>query len=323
MRRLSQLVQPLLQWAKRRALHVADSAASPEAASVTRNSRSNFYYAFLFMPKARRRAIYNVYAYCRLIDDIVDGPQSVAEKERALLTWRRELDQAFFDGYPDHPIAKGLQEAHTRFGLRHEDALAVLIGCEMDLHTTRYETWEDLDEYCYHVASAVGLLCIALFGCTEPRSRDYAIHLGRALQLTNILRDIGEDAARGRIYLPQEELEAHGLTDDDILSGTTNHATAALLQVVAQRARSEYTEAQAALTRADRRALLPAEIMSSIYFALLSEVESRGFSALLPGERISLPKKKKITVALSALGQNLLLGLVPDRLSALFRPAAA
>lgn len=322
MRRLSLLVEPMWAWAKRQALQAADSAASPEAARVTRGSRSNFYYAFLFMPRERRRAIYNVYAYCRLIDDVVDGPESVADKERALRDWRRELDQAFFEGHPDHPIAKGLQEAHLRFGLRYEDALAVLQGCEMDLHKTRYDTWEELEEYCYHVASAVGLLCIALFGCTEQKSRDYAVHLGLALQLTNILRDIGEDAARDRVYLPQEELEAHGLTDADILAGTPSRAASALVATVAARARAEYQKAQAALTRADRRALLPAEIMGNIYLALLDEVQGQGLAVLRPGERISLPKKKKVTVALGAVGQTLLTLLVPVRVSALFRQAA-
>lgn len=319
MRRITMLIEPVWAWAKRRALQVADSAASPEAASVTRGSRSNFYYAFLFMPKARRRAIYNVYAYCRLIDDIVDGAESVENKERALRDWRRELDQAFFDGHPDHPIAKGMQEAAERFGLRHEDALAVIDGCEMDLHKRRYETWEELEDYCYHVASAVGLLCIALFGCTEQRSRDYAVHLGLALQLTNILRDIGEDAERDRIYLPQEALAAHGLTDAELLAGTPSRGAAALVAEVAARARSEYQKAQAALTRADRRALLPAEIMSSIYLALLDEVEGQGLAVLRPGARIALPKKKKVSVAIGAVGQTLLSLLVPVRVSELFR----
>jgi phytoene synthase len=321
MRRSSSPAALLLHWVKERARTAAESAVDPEAAHVTRNSRSNFYYAFLFLPKQRRRAIYNVYAYCRLIDDIVDGPESVAQKERALEEWRRELDQAFFEGSPDHPIARGLQEAHQRFGLRYEDALAVLQGCELDLHKSRYETWDELEEYCYLVASAVGLLCIALFGCTEERSREYAVHLGQALQLTNILRDIGEDAARDRIYVPQEALEAHGLTDEDLLSGQSSPGAAALLREIAARARAEYAQAQAALPRADRRVLVPAEIMGSIYFALLKEVERQGLAVLRPGRRIALPKEKKVAVALSAVGQTLLPLLVPDRFSELFRPA--
>jgi phytoene synthase len=323
MSRLSSRVKPVWSWVTRRAGRAAQPDPNAEAASVTRSSGSNFYYAFLFMPKERRRAIYNVYAYCRLIDDIVDGPQSVSDKQRALTGWRRELDQAFFEGHPDHPIARGLQDAHVRFGLRHEDALAVLDGCEMDLHKSRYETWEELEEYCYHVASAVGLLCIALFGCTQERSRQYAVHLGLALQLTNILRDVAEDAARDRIYLPLEELSAHGLLPADILAGVASPAVAELLRSVAQRARSHYQQAQAELPRADRRALLPAEIMGSIYFALLKEVEKQGLAVMRPGPRIALPRERKVALALSAVSQTLLPLLVPSRVSELLQKARA
>jgi phytoene synthase len=323
MRRIASATVPVAQWVQDRTRDAAESAADWQAASVTRNSRSNFYYAFLFLPKERRRAIYAVYAYCRLIDDIVDGPETVEHKEEALLGWERELDQAFFDGHPDHPIARGLQEAHQRFGLRHEDALAVLQGCQMDLHKSRYDTWEELEEYCYHVASAVGLLCIALFGCTQEQSRDYAVHLGQALQLTNILRDIGEDAARDRVYVPQEALEVYGLTDDDLIAGRGSEAAAELLRTVAVRARAEYKKAQDALPRADRRVLVPAEIMGGIYFALLQEVEKHGLAVLRPGNRIALPKEKKVAVALGAVGQTLLPLLVPRRVSELFQRAVA
>ncbi len=321
MSRLSSIAKPVWKWTKSRAYRAADSAATPEAAQLTRGSRSNFYYAFLFMPKDRRRAIYNVYAYCRLIDDIVDGPEPAEEKQRALDEWRRELDQAFFEGHPDHPIGKGLQEAHYRFGLRHEDALAVLVGCEMDLYKSRYDTWAELEDYCYHVASAVGLLCIELFGCNDPASREYAVHLGLALQLTNILRDVYEDAARDRIYVPQEALAACGLTDDDLLNGTASAGVEDLLRTVAARARREYQLAQDALPRADRVALIPAEIMGRIYFALLEEIETQGPAVLRAGERITLPTEKKVTAALGALGQTLWPLLVPSRVSDLIRQA--
>lgn len=281
------------------------SRSAEVSADVTKKSGSNFYYAFLFLPKERRRAIYNVYAYCRLIDDIVDGPEPVAHKVVELERWRIELERAFSLGGPppQHPVAEGLREASRRFGLRHEDALAVLIGCEMDLHKTRYATWEELRSYCYHVASAVGLLCIALFGCTDPRSRDYAVHLGQALQLTNILRDIGEDAQKGRIYVPTEALREHGLREEDLLAGKQTPSAARLCADLARRARAEYAAAAAARTRTDHRALLPAEIMGRIYFALLQEVERRGTRVLTAGPRPRLTTERKLSQAFTALAE--------------------
>lgn len=289
----------------------ADRAGGPpqgESVEITKKSKSSFYYAFFFLPPARRQALYNVYAYCRLIDDIVDGEDSVEVKAEALSAWRVELERAFLDrgGEPAHPIALGLREGRHRFGLRYEDAVAVLDGCEMDLHTTRYATWDELRKYCYRVASAVGLLCIALFGCTDPRARDYAIHLGQALQLTNILRDIAEDAGRDRIYLPAEGIAQCGATEADLLAGRVTPGTARLVRDVARRARVEYQAAQAALPRADRRALLPAEIMGNIYFALFEELERLGPDVLTLRERFALPKKKKVAVALGTVGQALL-----------------
>lgn len=272
---------------------------------------TNFHYAFFFLSPERRQALRDVYAYCRLIDDIVDGPGPTDDKAAELSTWRRELHDAFFDGQPAHPIAQRLKESKQRFGLRYEDALAVLAGCEMDLHKTRYATWDEVYSYCYHVASSVGLLCIELFGCKDPRSREYAIHLGRALQLTNILRDIAEDAGRDRVYLPSELLREFGLSDKDILSGTLpadGEAKAArLLSAVARRTREEYRLARAARSDVDRRALLPAEIMGQVYFSLLLEIERRGPAAVLRRqERVALPRRKKLTAALSAIAGSLL-----------------
>ncbi|MFO0576580.1 MAG: presqualene diphosphate synthase HpnD [Polyangia bacterium] len=282
------------------------SESAEVSADVTKKSGSNFYFAFLFLPRERRRAIYSVYAYCRLIDDIVDGPEPTEAKEAELARWHGELERAFApvgSPPPEHPIAQGLRDASLRFGLRHEDALAVLRGCEMDLHKTRYETWDELRSYCYHVASAVGLLCIGLFGCSDPRSRDYAIHLGQALQLTNILRDIAEDAQKGRIYVPREALSAHGVSEADVLDGRPGRGAASLVADLSRRARAEYAAAAAARTRTDHRALLPAEIMGRIYFALLQEVERRGTAVLVPGPRPKLTGEQKLSLALSALAE--------------------
>ncbi len=276
------------------------------AAEVTTQSRSNFFFAFLFMPKERRQAIYAVYAYCRVIDDIVDSDDPVDRKEAALVAWEDELRAAFFDGRPQHPVAIALAQAHRKFGVRYDDALLVLRGCQADLHKRRYATWAELYEYCYHVASAVGLMCIELFGCTHPGSRQYAVHLGQALQLTNILRDIAEDAERDRIYVPQEALREFGLSDADILAGKRNTSSLWLVRHLAARARREYSLARQSLPSADRRALMPAEIMGSIYFALLEEVERRGDAVLVNGPRLKLSSRRKIARALHAVVHALL-----------------
>jgi len=296
------------QWLKRSSSSATEQSMDSQtaAAVVTANSKSNFAVAFLLMPKARRKAIHAVYAYCRLIDDIVDSDDPVEQKQAALAVWEDELQAAFFGGKPHSPVAVALAEAHQRFGVRYEDALLVLRGCQADLHKHRYATWSELYDYCYHVASAVGLMCIELFGCKDPGSRQYAIHLGQALQLTNILRDVAEDAARDRIYLPQEALIEFGLSEADILSGRRGTAALWLLRHLAARARQEYALARAVMPEPDRRALMPAEIMGSIYFGLLEEIERRGDEVLTQGTRLKLSSRRKIERALHAVGTTLL-----------------
>jgi phytoene synthase len=284
------------------------------SAEITQRSQTNFYYAFFFLPPARRRALHDVYAFCRLIDDIVDGPGTVAQKAAELSTWRHELEQAFHGGHPAHPVARRLQESQRQFGLRHEDALAVLSGCEMDLHKTRYTTWEELYDYCYRVASSVGLLCIALFGCTDPRSREYAIHLGQALQLTNILRDISEDAARDRLYVPLEILQEFGLGENEVMSGAiaTDKRAAAnrLIAAMVSRAREEYRLARLAPNSRDRLALLPAEIMRRVYLELLVKLERQGAQTLYSprrrAKRTALSRPHKLFAAFAAIASTLL-----------------
>lgn len=302
------VAQQQSRWRSRSPSPVAEHSMDSRqaAAQVTASSRSNFYFAFLLMRKERRNAIYAVYAYCRLIDDIVDSDDPVEQKQAALAVWEDELRAAFQGGSPQHPVAQALREAHQRFGVRYEDALLVLRGCQTDLHKRRYASWSELYDYCYHVASAVGLMCIALFGCKHPGSRDYAVHLGQALQLTNILRDVAEDAARDRIYLPQEALTEFGLCEEDILSGQRSTATLWLVRHLAARARREYALARATLPPSDRRALLPAEIMGSIYFGLLEEVEQRGDAVLTHGPRPKLTSRRKIERALHATLHTLL-----------------
>jgi phytoene synthase len=264
---------------------------------VTRKSRSNFYYAFLALPRARREALYAVYAFCRTVDDIADlGIDAVAQRA-GLAAWRLDIARCYERGpEPEHPIARQLAGAVRAFGLPRAALEAIVEGCEMDLARSTYETADDLYPYCYRVASAVGLCCIEIFGYTDPRARDYAVNLGMALQLTNIIRDVGADAQAGRVYVPQQDLRAHGVTADDLKAGRYGEAFVRLMRQQAARARHFYDAARAAFPAADARSLVPAEIMGRIYFALLEEIEAREFRVF--GERVTLPARRKAAIAL-------------------------
>src|SRR4029077_17010748 len=185
---------------------------------LTRKSRSNFFYAFLCLPRPQREALYAVYAFCRIVDDAVDVGQDQAAKRKELERWRAEIAQVF-DGSPGHPAAQRLQEAVKLFPIPREALNEIIAGVEMDLDRSSYQTFDELYPYCYRVASAVGLCCIEIFGYADPRAREYAINLGIALQLTNILRDVEPDARAGRIYVPQEDLRRFGVTAEDLTAG--------------------------------------------------------------------------------------------------------
>ena len=271
------------------------------AARLTRKSRSNFFYAFLALPKPRRDALYAVYAFCRTVDDIADlGDErgtDRAQQRRALDGWRRDVALCYEPGAtPTDPIAARLAHAVRTFAIPRDALLAIIDGVAMDLDRARYETAEDLYPYCYRVASAVGLCCIEIFGYTDPRARDYAVNLGMALQLTNIIRDVGADAQAGRVYVPQQDLRAHGVTADDLKAGRYGEAFVRLMRQQAARARHFYDAARAAFPAADARSLVPAEIMGRIYFALLEEIEAREFRVF--GERVTLPARRKAAIAL-------------------------
>src|SRR5499426_1416354 len=235
-------------------------------ARLTRRSRSNFYYAFLTLPRRRRDALYAVYAFCRTVDDIADlgaerGVDRAAQRTE-LERWRRDVARCYEPGgRPEHPIAVGLARAVSEFAIPREALLAIIDGVEMDLDQVRYETAEELYPYCYRVASAVGLCCIEIFGYTDPRAREYAVNLGTALQLTNIMRDVGADARIGRVYLPQRDLKDFGVAEDDLAAGRHGEAFVRLMAHQAARARRFYTAARAAYPAGDARALVPAEIM--------------------------------------------------------------
>ena len=275
-------------------MNVADLCAR-----LTRQSGTNFYYAFLFLPRPRREALYAVYAFCRTVDDIADDQSgaSAAERRGALARWRADIARCYEKGgTPEHPIARRLAGAVRDFALPRSALDAIVDGVEMDLDGTTFETAEDLYPYCYRVASAVGLCCIEIFGYTDPRARDYAVNLGTALQLTNIIRDVGADARAGRVYLPQEDLKKFGVTAEDLRG--TRHADAfvRLMGHQAARARHFYRAAWAAFPAVDARSLVPAEIMGRIYYALLETIEARRFHVL--DARIALPRHRKLTIAL-------------------------
>jgi phytoene synthase len=265
--------------------------AAELSATLTRRSGSNFYYSFLILPRAKREAIYALYAFCRTVDDAVDQQGgTAADQRRALAEWRTELARAY-EGGPTRPLAVHLAQVVRAFPVPRQHLEAVLDGVEMDIDKRRYATFDELFEYCYRVAAAVGLACIEVFGYTDNRAREYAVNLGVALQLTNIMRDLATDAARGRIYLPLDELRRFGYTEEDLLRGRYTRPYLELMRFQADRTHAYYRAARAALPRGDRRRLAAAEIMGVIYHALLRAIEARRFQVFDQRVRISTPRK--------------------------------
>jgi len=265
--------------------------AAELVATLTRRSGSNFYYSFLFLPRRQREAMYALYAFCRTVDDAVDQSGGTpSEQRRALAEWRAELRRVYA-GRPSHPIAVRLAEVVQTYPIPQEHLEAIVDGVEMDVDKRRYGSFEELHEYCYRVAAAVGLCCIEIFGYTDPRARDYAVNLGVALQLTNIMRDLRTDAERGRIYLPLDELRRFGYPEEDLLRGRYTQAYYELMRFQADRTHAYYRAARAALPRVDRRRLVAAEIMGVIYHALLRTIEGRRFRVFERRLRLSAPRK--------------------------------
>jgi 15-cis-phytoene synthase len=265
-------------------------------AQLTRKSRSNFYYSFLFLAKEKREAIYAVYAFCRSVDDVADGDASVREKQEQLGNWRRELDRCY-TGKAHHPITVKLAQSLRQFPIPREHFEELISGVEMDLTHTRYQTFRELYEYCYRVAGVVGLMCIEIFGYRNPKAKDYAITLGVALQLTNILRDLKGDAERGRIYLPLEDLARFGYREEELLQHTYTPAFIALMAFAGDRARQYFHQARHLLTEEDRHSLLAAEIMGAIYYRLLETIEAERYRVF--DRTITLPTSHKLWIALS------------------------
>ena len=257
-------------------------------------SGSSFYYSFLFLPPERRRAITALYAFCREVDDTVDECTDAQVARTKLVWWRKEI-HAMQAGNPTHPVTKALQPHLVAYSIDIKHLLAIVDGMEMDLDQTRYLDYPGLQHYCWHVASVVGILSASIFGSTQPETLQYAEKLGLAFQLTNIIRDVGEDARKGRIYLPVNELQQFKVTAADILNARHSENFEKLMKFQADRAQAMYDEAFALLPRADRRAQRPGLIMAAIYRALLDEIERDGFHVL--NQRISLTPIRKLWLA--------------------------
>lgn len=262
---------------------------------LTRKSRSNFFYAFLCLPRAQREAIYACYAFCRIVDDAVDLGQDRAAQRAELQRWRDEIARVY-EGRPEHPAGQRLQVAVRQFPIPRAALEEIIAGVEMDMDHPTYETFEALYPYCYRVASAVGLCCIEIFGYTDPRTREYAVNLGVALQLTNILRDVHADARVGRVYLPQTDLRRFGVTAEDLAQGRYTPQFVELMTFEAARAREYYQRAWVALPPGDARSLFAAEIMGRTYFALLRAIEARRFDVF--NGRVTLPAHRRVGIAL-------------------------
>ena len=277
-------------------------------ATLTQPSKTNFYYSFSLLPRDEREAMHSVYAFCRYADDIVDEEEEatpglialpeekIARKRERLDRLRVEIDRCY-SGESRHPILVPLSAVVKRFRIPRQYFLTLLDGMEMDLVRNRYETFDDLREYCYSVASVVGLICIEIFGYRYEETKEYAVDLGIALQLTNILRDIKADAAKGRIYLPQEDLRAFGYTEEDLLANQYNLPFIELMRFETRRAREFYGRARAALRPDERKTMFAAEIMDAIYYRLLEKIELNEFN-VYSEKKIKVRTSHKLWIAM-------------------------
>ncbi len=265
---------------------------------------TSFYYAFVVLPKPQREAIIAVWDFCRAVDDVVDEPPPEAGGQRpeasngalrgVLQEWRAELARCY-TGAPQTPQGIALQPWIRHFNLSRQPFADLIDGVEMDLDRDHYDTFDDLREYCWRVASTVGLVCIEIFGQRSDRAREYAVNLGIALQLTNILRDVGGDAERGRIYLPQEDLRRFGCSNEELRAGTLSTGVRQLLAFERQRAVEYYARAAELRAGLDARALVAAEIMGRIYRETLDRIERAGYDVF--SSRIRVPRARRIAIA--------------------------
>lgn len=266
------------------------------------SSGSSFYYAFLFLPTDRRAAITAFYAFCREVDDVVDEISDISVAAAKLGWWQKEVQQAYA-GQPSHPVMRALMPLAASYGIESRHLMAVIEGCQMDLNQTRYLDWPGLTRYGHLVAGVVGEVAARIFGQTDPATTAYAHKLGLAFQMTNIIRDVGEDAMRGRIYLPLDEQQRFEVKAQELLQRQYSDRFTALMKFQAERAHALYDEALALLPAADHRAQKPGLMMASIYRTLLREIEASNFQVL--HQRIALTPLRKLWLAwkMQALGR--------------------
>jgi phytoene synthase len=277
------------------AIHDADLAAAIERAG---SAKSSFYAAMKLLPVERRHAMFAIYAFCRDVDDIADEPAPASTKSAQLDRWRGEIDAIYAGRTPSMPLARALVGPIRHFGLLQSDFIAVIDGMAMDAaRDIRAPSLAELDLYCARVAGAVGRLSVRAFGASEPRADDVADHLGRALQLTNILRDLDEDAERQRLYLPRELLTRHGIDSDDPATVLAHPALPAVCADLAALARQHYRMADAAMAECRRAAMRPARVMEGVYLAQLVRMERRGWGA--PRAAVKVPRLIKLWIAFS------------------------
>jgi phytoene synthase len=262
---------------------------------LARAAASNFYYSFLLLPSTKRKAIKDVYAFCRLLDDIVDEDPAGRDPAAELQYWRDEIEGCY-QGCPLSDFGERLMGSILEFTLPKQPFLDLIEGMEMDLRWHSYQTFADLREYCYRAASAVGLICIEIFGYESARTREYAVNLGLALQLTNILRDLKEDTGRQRIYLPLEDLERFGYREQDLRANLYNAPFIELMKFEHSRARSYFIKAAASLPEVDRASMFAAEIMSATYREMLDQMAEIQFDVFR--NRVSVAKSRRLRIAL-------------------------
>lgn len=257
-------------------------------------SGSSFYYAFLFLPPERRKAITALYAFCREVDDVVDDSNEPSVARMKLAWWRTQVEK-LFEGHTEHPVMQALAPHVQAYDLSAARLLAIIEGMEMDLDQTRYLDWPGLRKYCWHAAGVVGELSASIFGYTQPQTLVYAEKLGLAFQLTNIIRDVGDDARRGRIYLPVDDMQKFNVKASEIIDRQHSDRFVELMRFQTERAKQCYREAMQALPEVDRRAQRPGLMMAAIYYALLDEIERDNWQVL--DQRISLTPIRKFWLA--------------------------
>ena len=279
---------------------------------ITKESKTNFLYSFSLLPKEKNDAINTVYAFCRKTDDIVDDDSvSIEERFAKINDWRKELDKALKEN-SDNPLLNQLKKTINKFNIPIEPFFELIKGMEMDLEKNKYETFDELYEYCYRAASTVGLMCIEIFGYRNSSTKDFAVNLGIAFQLTNILRDIKKDALNGRIYIPRNDLEKYGYSEEELLKSKYNDSFVELMKYESERAKEFYKKADSFLSKEDKGLMFSARIMQHIYFNVLKKIEKVNYNVFENYAKIS--KFRKILIMLGVyLKYRLLYGFNDPR----------